>query len=109
MITIPFFEALVRGSLRALLSGTDVAITFAAAAIAALIPAACFATSLFAYCWVTLTPRDLKSLAAWSTHRLKTDQNDPVSPCVTIATLIGEALAAREPLEAARAAAGEPS
>ena len=48
MISIPVFEAFVSGSLRALASGTEVAITFAPAEIAALIPATCFATSLCA-------------------------------------------------------------
>src|SRR4051794_25527343 len=104
MISIPFADALPSGSLSALASGTDVAITFAPAAIAALIPATCFATSLFAYTCVTLTPRDFRSLAAWSTPFLKTDQNDPVSPCVTTATLNVDAL-----LAANAAAAGEPS
>ena len=48
MISIPFCDALVSGSLSALASGTDVAITFAPAATAALIPDTCLATSLFA-------------------------------------------------------------
>ena len=48
MISIPFLEAFVSGSLSALASGTEVAITFAPAAIAALMPATCLATSLFA-------------------------------------------------------------
>jgi hypothetical protein len=43
---------------------------------------------------VTLTPRDLKSFAAWSTPFLKTDQKEPVSPWVTTATLIVDALLA---------------
>src|SRR2546421_4238796 len=94
MISIPFFEAFVSGSLSALASGTDVAITCAPAPIAALIPATCLATSLLAYTCVTLTPRDFRSFLAWSTPRLKTDQNEPVSPCVTTATLMLDALAA---------------
>ncbi len=49
MISIPFEAAFVSGSVRALASGTEVAMTFAPPAIAALIPATCFATSLFAY------------------------------------------------------------
>src|SRR5256714_3743720 len=102
MISIPFFEAFVSGSLSALASGTDVAITCAPAPIAALIPATCLATSLFAYTCVTVTPRDFRSFAAWSTPFLKTDQNEPVSPCVTIATLILPAC------EAPNAAAGAP-
>ena len=48
MISIPFEEAFLSGSRSALASGTDVAITFAPAAIAALMPATCFGTSLFA-------------------------------------------------------------
>ena len=48
MISIPFLEALVSGSLSALASGTDVAMIFAPAPIAALMPATCFATSLLA-------------------------------------------------------------
>ena len=48
MISIPLFEAFRSGSLSALASGTEVAITFAPEATAALIPATCFATSLFA-------------------------------------------------------------
>ena len=48
MISMPFFDALVSEPLSALASGTEVAITCAWLAIAALIPATCFATSLFA-------------------------------------------------------------
>ena len=48
MISIPFCDAFVRGSLSALASGTDVAITFAPAATAAFNPLTCFATSLLA-------------------------------------------------------------
>jgi hypothetical protein len=48
MISMPFEAAVLSGSLRALASGTDVAITFTFAAIAALIPETCFETSLFA-------------------------------------------------------------
>jgi hypothetical protein len=48
MISMPRFDALVSGSLRALASGTDVTITFTFAATAALRPATCFETSLFA-------------------------------------------------------------
>src|SRR5581483_11028000 len=103
MISIPFFEAFVSGSLSALASGTEVAITFAPALIAALMPATCFATSLLAYTCVVVTPRLFRSFVAWSTPRLNTDQNEPVSPCVTTATLIGEAV------KAPKAAAGEPS
>ncbi len=106
MISIPFFEAFVSGSLSALASGTEVAITFALAAIAALIPATCFGTSLFAYTWVTLTPRPFRSFAAWSTPFLNTDQNEPVSPCVTTATLIAPAVSAFAVVPRAKAAAG---
>ena len=49
MISIPRLAAVLRAPLSALASGTEVAITFAFEAIAALIPATCFATSLFAY------------------------------------------------------------
>ena len=48
MISMPFFDACVSEPLSALASGTEVAITCAFAAIAALMPATCFATSLFA-------------------------------------------------------------
>src|SRR2546421_12984687 len=48
MISIPLFEALRRGSLSALASGTEVAITLAPLATAALIPATWFGTLLFA-------------------------------------------------------------
>ena len=48
MISIPCFEARVSEPLSALASGTEVAITCAWFAIAALMPATCFATSLFA-------------------------------------------------------------
>ena len=48
MISMPFLDAFVSGSLSALASGTEVTITFAFAAIAALRPATCFETSLFA-------------------------------------------------------------
>jgi hypothetical protein len=48
MISMPFDAALVSGSLSALASGTDVAITLTFAATAALSPATCFETSLFA-------------------------------------------------------------
>ena len=88
MITMPFAAAFVSGSLSALASGTEVAITFAPPAIAALIPETCFETLLFAYTCVTLMPRLFMSFAAWSTPFLKTDQNEPVSPCVTTATLV---------------------
>src|SRR2546423_4371542 len=113
MISIPFFEAFVSGSLSALASGTDVAITCAPAPIAALIPATCLATSLFAYTCVTVTPRDFRSFCAWSTPRLNTDQNEPVSPCVTTATLIVDAVAAANALlagdpNAVRPAAASP-
>ena len=77
MISMPFLAAFVSGSLSALASGTEVAITCAFAAIAALRPATCLETSLFAYTCVTLTPRALRSFAAWSTPFLKTDQNEP--------------------------------
>jgi hypothetical protein len=59
MIRIPLLEAFLSAPLSALASGTDVAITCAFAAIAALMPLTCLETSLFAYTCVTLTPRDL--------------------------------------------------
>ena len=43
---------------------------------------------------------------AWSTPFLNTDQNEPVSPWVTTASLIGSAFSAAE---RAPAVAGEPS
>ena len=48
MISIPLAEAFVSAPLSAFASGTEVAITFAFAATAALMPVTCFATSLFA-------------------------------------------------------------
>ena len=48
MISMPAFDAFESGSLSALASGTEVAITFAFAAIAALMPDTCFDTSLLA-------------------------------------------------------------
>src|SRR5215470_5339308 len=104
MISMPFEAAVLSGSLSALASGTDVAITFTFAAIAALIPETCFETSLFAYTCVTVTPRAFRSLAAWSTPFLNTDQNEPVSPWVTTPTFTGVAVAAPN----AVAAAGPP-
>ena len=101
MITIPFAAAFASGSLSALASGTEVAITFAPPAIAALIPETCLETLLFAYTCVTLMPRPFMSFAAWSTPFLNTDQNEPVSPCVTTATLV-TASARAVPANAAR-------
>ena len=48
MISIPRFAAALSAPFNALASGTEVAMTFTLAAAAALIPATCFATSLFA-------------------------------------------------------------
>jgi hypothetical protein len=58
---------------------------------------------------VTLTPCAFMSFAAWSTPFLKTDQNDPVSPCVTTATLMPDTALARTERPRAKALAGEPS
>src|ERR687887_1901254 len=112
MISIPFDDAFWSGPRSALASGTEVAMIFARFAIAALMPATCFGTLLFAYTCVTLTPRDFRSLVAWSTPRLNTDQNEPVSPCVTTAILIFDAVsapnAAAGELSAVRPAAAAP-
>ena len=48
MITIPFWDALVRAPFSALASGTEVAMMLAFEATAALMPATCFGTSLLA-------------------------------------------------------------
>ena len=48
MISMPFAAAFVSGSLSALASGTEVAITWTLDAIAALMPETCLDTSLLA-------------------------------------------------------------
>ena len=48
MISMPFEAAFVSGSLSALASGTEVAMTFTLEAIAALMPETCLETSLLA-------------------------------------------------------------